>query len=603
MKESHIEDLVNHDDLESCVHGCKIMDEALTEAHIGRVLSCENRLNQDADAVVLCGKQYKQARYDECLLNPAQSKTSRMYGNPMHENRETPLPPSNRTRWEGEMPKPTMHGNGESDSAIVPVKRLNKVGQTTAEDVEGRELTKGNASQQNMSQALYWNKVMSSELDRIRYATKRDKDAKFTALLHHITIDRLRRAFFDIKRQAAPGVDGETWGTYAINWRENLKDLHQRTQNGGYKAKPSRRVYIPKEKGKLRALGVAALEDKIFQRAVVEILNAIYEVDFLGFSYGYRPNKNPHQALDALAVGLRWKKISWVLDADICGFYDNINHENMMKFIKHRVADNRMLRLIQKWLNAGIIEKNEWRPSEVGAIQGASLSPLLSNIYLHYTLDTWMEWWRKKHAKGDVICVRWADDFVVGFQYQDDANTFRLALNERLKKFSLELNQAKTKLIRFGRFAKRDVKRLDGQSKPKTFDFLGMTHICGQNRNGKFQVVRKTNRKRLTGKLKAIKAELRKRMHDDIKTQGKWLKTVMQGYFNYHAIPGNMKALETFRTQIAHMWYKSLRRRSQKTKLIWKKMNPIIHHWLPKTRILHPWPEERLQRYITKVRA
>lgn len=387
------------------------------------------------------------------------------------------------------------------------------------------------------------------------------------------------------------------------NLEENLKNLHKKVHNGGYKAKPSRRVYIPKSGGKVRPLGVASLEDKILQKAVAEILNAIYETDFLGFSYGYRPERSPHQALDALAVGLRWKKISWILDADISGFYDNINHEWMMKFMNHRVADTRILRLVKKWLNAGKIEGNIWSPSETGTMQGASLSPLLSNIYLHYAFDTWAEWWRKKHARGDVIITRWADDFVVGFQYRDDALKFQGELNERLGKFSLALNQAKTHLIRFGRYARRDAKRFDGQSKPKTFDFLGMTHICGQNRNGKFQVYRKTIGKRLTGKLKEVKMELRKRMHEDITTQGKWLRTVVQGYFGYHAIPGNMKALETYRTEIARMWYKTLRRRSQKKKLVWEKMNPIVHKWLPKARILHPWPEKRLERYITKVRA
>jgi group II intron reverse transcriptase/maturase len=529
-----------------------------------------------------------------------------MHGNPVHENRETPLTltlSSSKKSWESNELKPRIKRDGESDNSIVPMKQSNKVKKFTKEVVEGRGLTKGNVIQRNMNQTQCWNNVMSNELERIRAVAKLDKKVKFTALFHHITIDRLREAFFNLKKDAVPGVDGETWGTYEIKREENLINLHQRVQNGRYKAKPSRRVYIPKTKGKLRPLGVAALEDKILQRAVAEILSAIYETDFLGFSYGYRPNKEPHQALDALAVAIRWKKISWILDADICGFYDNINHEHMMKFISHRIADPRMLRQIKKWLNAGIIERGKWRPSERGAIQGASISPLLSNIYLHYTLDTWVEWWRMKHAKGEVIIVRWADDFVVGFQYQDDANKFHAALKERLSRFTLELSQEKTKLIRFGRFAKRDTLRFEGQSKPKTFNFLGMTHYCGQSRNGTFQVYRKTIRERLTRKLKDIKEELRKRMHEEISTQGKWLGTVVRGYFNYHAIPGNAKALETFRTQIARMWYKTLRRRSQKKTLTWERMNIIVNRWLPKVQILHPWPEQRLARYITKVRA
>ena len=464
-------------------------------------------------------------------------------------------------------------------------------------------MTKGNAIQQNTYRTQGRINAVTNELERIRCAAKRDKELKFTTIMHHITIDRLRSAFLILKRNVAAGVDGETWATYDEHREENLKQLHRNLHNGGYKAKSSRRVYIPKADGRLRPLGVAALEDKILQRAVTEVLNAIYEVDFLGFSYGYRPKKNPHQALDALAVGIRWKKISWILDADICGFYDNINHDWMMRFIQHRIADKRVQRLIKKWLNAGIIENNEWRPSELGTPQGASLSPLLSNIYLHYALDTWVEWWRKKHAKGDVIITRWADDFVVGFQHQGDARKFQIALNERLNRFSLSLNQTKTRLIRFGRFAKRDAKKLDGQSKPKTFDFLGMTHICNQTKDGKFIVQRKTIRKRLTGKLKAVKLELRKRMHCTIPEQGKWLGAIMRGYFQYHAIPGNCHALETFRTQVARTWYKSLRRRSHKTKLDWKKMNHHIGQWLPKVQVLHPWPEERLQRHLPKVGA
>jgi len=523
----------------------------------------------------------------------------------MRENREIPSSPNQYggSHWESKMLKLMMNDDGKSDSSVVPTKQSNNVVQPTKEIVEGRELTKGNASQQNTHRTQCRNNAMSNELERIRHVAKKDKKAKFTALLHHITIDKLTAAFFALKKNAASGVDGLTWKEYEEDLEENLKSLHQRAQNGSYRAKPSRRVYIPKTDGKLRPLGVAALEDKILQRALVEILNAIYETDFLGFSYGYRQNRNPHQALDALVIGFRWRKISWILDADICGFFDNINHQWMMKFICHRIADPRVLRLIKKWLNAGIMEGNKWRPSKVGTAQGSSLSPLLSNIYLHYTLDLWVQWWRKKHAKRDTIIVRWADDFVVGFQYQDDANKFQLALKERLDKFSLKLNQEKTQIIRFGRFAKRDAKILDRKPKPKTFDFLGITHICGQTMNGKFRIFRKTIGKRLTAKLKALKVELKKRMHQNIRAQGEWLRTVVKGYFAYHAIPGNAKALGTFRTQIAKMWYKTLRRRSQTAKLNWDKMNKIVLHWLPKVQILHPWPEERLKRYAPKVGA
>ena len=469
--------------------------------------------------------------------------------------------------------------------------------------MEGRRLAKGNTIQSNTHRTQGRDKAVSTGLDRIRCAAKRDKNLKFTALMHHVSINRLRDAFEKIKKNAAPGIDGETWATYEKKLEENLKRLYQKTQSGGYQPKPSRRVYIPKADGRLRPLGVASVEDKILQRAVTEVLNAIYEADFLGFSYGYRPKRNPHQALDALAVGIRWKKINWVLDADISGFYDNISHEWMMKFISHRIADNRMLRLINKWLKAGVMEDGKWSTSEFSTPQGASISPLLSNIYLHYAFDQWVHQWREKSAKGDVIVTRWADDFVIGLQYKGEAEQISKALSERLNKFSLSLHPDKTQLIRFGRFAKRDAKLIDGQSKPKTFNFLGMTHICGQTKDGKYRIHRKTIRKRLTEKLKTVKAELTKRMHAPIKEQGEWIKTVVRGYFNYHAIPGNMHALETFKTQITRMWYRLLRRRSQKSKLNWEKMNILVQKWIPKPKILHPWPEERLQRHLPKARA
>lgn len=469
--------------------------------------------------------------------------------------------------------------------------------------MEGRRLAKGNMIQPNTLRTQGRDKAVSTGLDRIRCVARKDKNQKFTALMHHVTPERLRNAFDKIKKNAAPGIDGETWSTYEVKLKENLQRLHHKTQSGGYQPKPSRRVYIPKADGKLRPLGVASIEDKILQRAVTEVLNAIYETDFLGFSYGYRPKRNPHQALDALAVGIRWKKVGWILDADISGFYDNISHEWMMKFLSHRIADKRMLRLINKWLKAGVMEDGKWSTSDFSTPQGASISPLLSNIYLHYALDQWIHQWRTKIAKGDVIVTRWADDFVVGLQHKSEAERFSKALSARLNKFSLSLHEGKTQLIRFGRFAKRDARLMDGQSKPKTFNFLGMTHICGQTKAGKFIVHRKTIRKRLTEKLKSVKAELTKRMHAPVKIQGEWVNMVVRGYFNYHAIPGNMHALETFKTQVTRMWFRLLRRRSQKTKLDWKKMNKLAQKWIPKARIIHPWPEERLERHLPKARA
>jgi len=522
-----------------------------------------------------------------------------MYRNSMRENRES-LHPSSEDGKEERTVKDNIHNlvmNGcrQSDSPILPTKLPNKVLDTnrTAEAVEGRGLTKGKAEQQNTSRTQGRTNDVPKALDRIRQAAIRNKDEQFTALLHHITVGRLYTAFLRIKKNAAAGVDGVTWHWYEEDLESNLRDLNARIQRGAYRAKPSRRVYIPKPDGRQRPLGIAALEDKIVQRAVAEVLNAIYETDFLGFSYGFRPGRRAHEALDALAVGIYRKKVNWVLDADIKGYFDSINHGCLMKFIERRLSDGRVLRLIKKWLKAGVIENGRLTVSDEGAAQGASISPLLSNIYLHYVLDVWVQKWRKKNARGDVIIVRWADDFVMGFQYRDDAERFLKELHERFRQYSLELHPEKTRLIRFGRFARQDCKRSDVCSKPETFDFLGFTHYCGVSRNGKFLVKRKTMRKRFTAKFHEIKTELRKRMHQAISDQGSWLRSVVRGYFAYHAIPENGHAIVVFRTQIGKLWYKILKRRSQRNRMTWERMGKIIDLWLPPAKILHPWPEQR----------
>ena len=484
-----------------------------------------------------------------------------------------------------------MNEHGKSDSPVVPAKPSNKA--DAAEVVEERGLTKGNEIQQNTLRTQSRVKDVPSALDRVREVAKRDKKVRFTALLHHVTIERLREAFLGIKKNASAGVDGVTWHQYEQDLESNLTDLHSRLHRGAYRAKPSRRAYIPKGDGRKRPLGIAALEDKIVQRAVGEVLNAIYEADFLGFSYGFRPGRRPHEALDALAAAIRFKKVSFVLDADIRSYFDSIDHKWMETFIEHRIADKRILQLISKWLKAGVIEEGQWRATEEGSPQGASISPLLSNVYLHYVLDLWAHQWRNRHARGDVCIIRWADDFVVGFQYQSDAKRFLAELGERFEKFSLALHPEKTRLIRFGRFAIRDCKRFDGRTKPETFDFLGFTHCCSVNRNGKFKIVRKSIRKRFAAKLRAAKGELRTRMHQPVKEQGKWLRSVLLGYFAYHAVPGNSERIGEFRTQIARMWYKTLRRRSQKSSLTWERMGKLVKRWLPPARILHPWPEKR----------
>lgn len=489
-----------------------------------------------------------------------------------------------------------MHGREKSDGSEVPKKLPNNAGQPAAEGVEGRDPTKGNSPQQNTprTQSRRAKKAgVPSALERVRQVARRDKKAKFTALLHHVTLDRLREAYLRLKRRAAPGVDGVTWEQYGEDLEGNLQALHARLHKGAYRAKPSRRVYIPKADGRLRPLGVAALEDKVVQAAVVEVLNAIYESDFLGFSYGFRPGRDPHRAADALVVGIKTKKVSWVLDADIRGFFDAIDHTWMLEFLKHRIADRRVLRLIQKWLSAGVLEKGKWAECEEGTPQGAVISPLLANVYLHYVLDLWVAHWRKTQAGGEVIIVRYADDFVVGFQHQHEAQRFLEDLRARLQKFSLELHPEKTRLIRFGRLAVRNC-GADGRRKPETFGFLGFTYISGKTRSGAFQVVRLSDAKRMRAKLAAVRDELKRRRHRPLREQGRWLGSVVRGWFAYHAVPGNSRALDSFRRQVMRHWHTALRHRSQRHRLDWPKMTRLQARWLPRVRILHPWPEQRL---------
>ena len=426
----------------------------------------------------------------------------------------------------------------------------------------------------------------------MRQAARKDKNARFTALLHHVTVDRLRVAYWAINPKAATGVDGVTWGAYGQDLENNLQDLHARVHRGAYRAKPSRRVYIAKPDGRLRPLGIAAVEDKILQRAVVEVLNAIYEEDFCGFSYGFRPGRSPHDALDALAVGIEKKKVNWILDADIRGFYDAIDHGWMIKFVEHRIADKRVLRLIQKWLNAGVIEDGEWSASEEGAPQGATASPLLANVYLHYVFDLWVQQWRKREAHGDVIIVRFADDIVVGFQHRSDAERFQTDLVQRLARFNLELNAEKTRLVEFGRFAAQNRKRR-ALGRPETFAFLGFTHMCGKTRAGRFALQRKTIAKRMAAKLREVNALLKQRRHWPIAEQGQWLGSVVRGHTAYYAVPGNIAAVSAFRKQVTRNWARSLRRRSQRHRVTWERMGRLETRWLPATRIMHPWPNVR----------
>ncbi len=482
----------------------------------------------------------------------------------------------------------------KSDRSVVVTKPSNKAGEPVAERVERRDLAKGKPTRQNTNRALDRANVQSA-LSRIRQAALKDKRERFTSLMHHIyDLSMLREAYNGLKRDAAPGVDGETWREYGEDLESNLEDLSARLRRGAYRAKPVRRAYIAKADGRMRPLGVTALEDKIVQRATVEVMNAIYETDFLGFSYGFRPGKGQHNALDALYVGILTKKVNWVLDGDISTFFDGIDHEWLVKFIEHRIADQRVVRLIRKWLNAGVLEEGRWKSSEEGTPQGGSASPLMANIFLHYVFDLWVHQWRKTKAKGDVIVVRWADDFVVGFQHRVDAERFHKELAERFAEFKLKLHPEKTRLIEFGRYAANNRKQR-GKGKPETFNFLGFTHICGKKRSdGMFTVIRRTISKRKRAKLGEIRKELRRRMHQPVPEVGKWLRTVVEGHNRYYGVPMNQQSLKSFRFQVARDWYRALRRRSQKKRLTWERMYRLIDRWLPSARIHHPYPLRRL---------
>jgi RNA-directed DNA polymerase len=489
-------------------------------------------------------------------------------------------------------PKSNMHADGESDGRVVPTKCLNKGGELPAEGTEGRRPAKEN-TEQTTAPRTQSRSGASSGLLGVREVARKEKRIQFTALLHHVTVPLLRDSYYALKRSAAPGVDGVTWKEYETDLDKRLEGLHSRVHQGTYRAQPSKRAYIPKADGRQRPLGIAALEDKIVQQAVVTVLNQIYEEDFLGFSYGFRPGRSPHNALDALWVGIMRKKVNWVLDADIRGFFDTIDHAWMMKLIEHRIADRRILRLIRKWLRAGVSEDGTWSRTEVGTPQGAVISPLLANVYLHYVFDLWGKHWRKHHATGDVIVIRYADDIVIGFEHRSDAERFLQEWRERMQKFGLELHPDKTRLIEFGRRAAANRKQR-GEGKPEVFDFLGFTHICGKTRKtGSFIVHRETVRKRLSAKLHELKEGLRRRWHEPVAVTGKWLKSVVQGYFHYHAVPGNMDSLNSFRAQVIWRWHRALRRRGQRRRLTWERFLCLVNRWIPSAKILHPHPNVR----------
>ena len=484
-----------------------------------------------------------------------------------------------------------MHGPEKSDPVVVAVKPVNKAERSVAEPVEPRTGTKGNANQHRMRRAQDRESV-SQALERVRLAARRGRKEKFTSLLHHVNPESLRSAFYAMKRDAAPGADGMTWDIYEQGLDHRIEELHRKVQSGAYRAQPSRRSYIPKEDGTKRPLAVAALEDKIVQRAVAAVLNVIYEEDFLGFSYGFRPGRGQHDALDALCVGIDSRKVSFVLDADIRSFFTEVSQEWAVRFLEHRIGDKRILRLIQKWLRAGVLEDGIVTIEEKGTGQGSVISPLLANVYLHYVFDLWAERWRRREATGDMIMVRYADDIVVGFQHEDDARRFWDAMRERLGAFSLTLHPEKTRLIEFGRFAAKN-RALRGLGKPETFKFLGFTFICTRSRKGAFQLRRKSRGDRMKAKLLEIKEALRKRRHVPVPDVGKWLGQIVSGYFAYHAVPTNSPALYAFRSHVVRLWHWQLCRRSQRAYVVWERMAKLADEFLPKPSILHPWPSVR----------
>ena len=484
-----------------------------------------------------------------------------------------------------------MHDLEKSDSAVVAAKSPNKAGSPAAEAVEPRAGTKGNADQQSTHRTQTRERVTQA-LNRVRQAARQRKKERFTALLHHVNVDTLWTAFYALKRKAAAGVDGVTWQDYEADLGRNLEVLHGRVHRGAYRPQPSRRTYIPKADGRQRPLAIAALEDKIVQGACVIVLNAIYEEDFLGFSYGFRPGRGPQDALDALAVAITSRKVNHILDADVRDFFGSVNHDWLIRFLEHRIGDKRIIRLIRKWLKAGILEDGVVTVADSGTGQGSVISPLLGNIYLHYVFDLWAERWRRQEARGDMIVVRYADDLVAGFEHEGDARRFLDAMRERFEAFSLSLHPDKTRLIEFGRHAAvRRVRR--GLGKPETFKFLGFVFICGRSRKGKFQLKRKSRRDRMRVKLREIKEELRERMHQPIPEQGRWLAQVIRGFFAYHAVPTNGPALRALYYYVKRIWLRTLRRRSQKDRFSWQRMHGLAADWLPQPRILHPYPDKR----------
>lgn len=518
------------------------------------------------------------------------------------ENREVPSVSQLTFDWDRSENvtdgKTDMHADGTSDESIVPTTTANNgAAEAPAEPDEGRDSAKRNVEQTALRRTPSRTKRGSRGLPGVREAARKDSTLKFTALLHHINQDLLTKAFFSLKKDAAVGADGVTWRDYERNLEANITSLHDRVHRGAYRATPSRRVWIPKPDGRQRPLGIASLEDKIVQQAVLWVLQCIYEQDFLGFSYGFRPGRSQHDALDALHVAIMSKKVNWILDADVKSFFDAIDHQWLMQFLEHRIGDRRILRLIRKWLHAGIVEEGQWSATTTGSPQGSVISPLLANVYLHYVFDQWIAWWRKHRCHGDVVVVRYADDFVIGFASQAEASACLEALRHRLSKFGLQLHEGKTRLIEFGRYATEN-RKARGEGRPETFDFLGFTHRCGKTRTHRwFTVHRHSMAKRMRATWQELKQQLQARKHRPIGETGRWLRGVVQGWLNYHAVPGNSRRIDRFVGEVTRMWLAVLRSRSQRGRSgwTWERMHRLVRRYLPRPRIVHPYPNQRFR--------
>lgn len=598
MKESDIEELANHYGPESCGRMDNCPSEALTGEPDRPGMEPRKRiLVSDADPLVIEGRQHGSTRQGKFAVDPAGSETRSMSGRHFCRKRDTRAASSSQTGARGELQGDTsvMNAPRESDGCIVPEKNPNKSRTLVrdAEDLEERRPAKRNPRGQPTDRTQDRETVQQA-LNRIREAVQRDSHQRLTTLWHHV-YNRclLREAYRKLNPKSTPGIDGQTWHEYGAHLDERVAELSARLERMGYRPQPVLRKYIPKDNGKQRPIGVPILEDKIVERALVMVLEMIYEEEFKNFSYGFRPGRSPHKALDALYMGIISRKVNWVLDADISGYFDTIDHDWLIRMLEHRIADKRVVRYIIRCLKAGVVEDGYWREQGRGSPQGGCLSPLLANIFLHYVLDCWVSAWRRTKAKGDLIIVRYADDFVIGFQYKWEADRFFKELCSRLEKFGLRLNEEKTRMIEFGRFAEKDRSKR-GDEKPETFDFLGFTHICGKSRKGRFQLKRKTIGKRMLRKLISLKRDMWKKKHLTIPEMGKWLGQVVRGHYNYFGVPGNFHALHRFRQAVIMLWRRWIKRKSQKAKASYQRMYRLAKRWLPFAHICHPYPSERL---------